>query len=184
MVKRGERPDDASLPSGVAGRVHRVAGMAAGLVRILRRLSGLAAISAAWLWIALFFLVGSIPHFLLAAPAALVGAAMLLPALVVGVAVLGLGSLTRLPARVSASGEGPGEKARSGQRPKGLLRRLWAIRRELIGYKVTLARYAAAVRLFTLPALVVVSIAVVLCILQILLAVVSVPVVILALLVF
>ncbi|MGY6630898.1 MAG: hypothetical protein ACXIUL_07820 [Wenzhouxiangella sp.] len=61
------------------------------------------------------------------------------------------------------------------------LRRLWAIRREMLGCKLVLLRYAGAVRLSTLPVLLLISLAVLACVFQLLLALLSLPLVLVSL---
>ncbi len=166
------------LQSNLTERARRISALAEVLVRRTRVLGWLALGSAAWLWLVLFVILGSIPHFLLALPAAGIGLILLLPGLVVLLTTLGLNSLTRLPQRLGVAPAAAGETAnRRRRRPMGLLRKLWTIRREILSYKLVLVRYAAAVRLFSLPVLLLISLAVLACLFQILLAILSLPLV-------
>ncbi|TVS14222.1 MAG: hypothetical protein EA419_00060 [Wenzhouxiangella sp.] len=173
----------ANVSAGLKTRAARIGALAGVLVRRMRLLGWLALAAAAWLWLVLFVILGSIPHFLLAVPAAAVGVILLLPGLVLLAATLGLQTLTRLPERLGAApatqATGAVPKKRRG--PIGLLRKLWAIRREMLGYKLVLVRYAGAVRLFTLPVLLVISLAVLACVFQLLLVVLSLPLVLVSL---
>jgi len=167
-----------SLQSNLTERARRISALAELLVRRTRVLGWLALGSAAWLWLVLFVILGSIPHFLLAVPAAAIGLILLLPGALVLLTTLGLTSLTRLPQRL---GLAPAARPKTAPRrrlgPIGLLRKLWALRREILGYKLVLVRYAGAVRLFTLPVLLLISLAVLACLFQLLLALLSLPVV-------
>ena len=166
------------LQSNLTERARRISALAAVLVRRTRVLGWLALGTAVWLWLVLFVILGSIPHFLLALPAAGIGLILLLPGLVVLLTTLGLKSLTRLPQRIGAElSPGPDVTPRRRRGPIGLLRKLWAIRREMLGYKLLLLRYAGAVRLFTLPVLLLISLAVLACLFQLLLALLSLPLV-------
>ncbi len=170
------------MQAGLADRARRISALAETLLRRTRVLGWLALACALWLWLVLFVILGSIPHFLLAVPAAAVGLVLLLPGLVVLLTTLGLKSLTRLPQRLGAKiAPRPEAVERRRRGPLGLLRKLWAIRREVLGYKLVLVRYAGAVRLFTLPVLLVISLAVLACLFQLLLAILSLPLVALAL---
>ena len=166
------------LQSNLTERARRISALAETLVRRTRVLGWLALGSAAWLWLVLFVILGSIPHFLLALPAAVIGLILLLPGLVVLLTTLGLKSLARLPQRIGAElAPKPDTAPRRRCGPIGLLRKLWAIRREMLGYKLVLVRYAGAVRLFTLPALLLISLAVLACLFQLLLVLLSLPLV-------
>ena len=167
-----------SLQSNLTERARRISALAELLVRRTRVLGWLALGSAAWLWLVLFVILGSIPHFLLAVPAAAIGLILLLPGALVLLTTLGLTSLTRLPQRLGlAPAARPKAAPRRRRGPIGLLRKLWALRREILGYKLVLVRYAGAVRLFTLPVLLLISLAVLACLFQLLLALLSLPVV-------
>jgi hypothetical protein len=122
----------------------------------------------------LFVLIGSIPHFLLAIPAGLLGLILLLPSVIVLIATVGLSSLGQLPHRLQSNGP---MKTPSPTRkgPIGALRRLWEIRRQILGYKAALITYAGAIRLFTLPVLLLVSLGMLASLFQIILAVLSLP---------
>ena len=166
------------VQSNLTERVRRISALAEVLVRRTSVLGWLALATAVWLWLVLFVILGSIPHFLLAVPAPLVGLILLLPGLVVLLTTLGLKTLTRLPQRIGAGlSPRPDVTPRRRRGPIGLLRKLWAIRREMLGYKLVLVRYAGAVRLFSLPALLVISLAVLACLFQLLLALLSLPLV-------
>ena len=170
-----------SAPVGLQQRATRIATQAALLVQRARLLGWLGLASALWLWLVLFVILGSIPHFLLAIPAALMGVILLLPGTVVLLTTLGLKSLTRLPQRIGAElSPKPDTAPRRRRGPIGLLRKLWAIRREMLGYKLVLVRYAGAVRLFTLPVLLLISLAVLACLFQLLLVLISLPLVLVA----
>jgi len=167
-----------SIPDGLKQRAERIAAQAGVLVQRARLLGWLGLASAAWLWLVLFVILGSIPHFLLAVPAAAVGLILLLPGTVVLLTTLGLKTLTRLPQRLGAGPlpeKNPPPRRRRG--PFILLRKLWAIRREMLGYKLILLRYAGAVRLFTLPVLLLISLAVLACVFQLVVALLSLPLV-------
>ena len=163
--------------SNLTERARRISALAEVLVRRTRVLGWLALGSAVWLWLVLFVILGSIPHFLLAVPAALVGLILLLPGLVVLLTTLGLKTLTRLPQRLGSELAPETDPTRRRRGPLGLLRKLWAIRREMLGYKLVLVRYAGAVRLFTLPVLLLVSLAILACLFQLLLVLLSLPMV-------
>jgi hypothetical protein len=163
----------------IAEKAAQVGTAAAALVRKVRLLGILALISAIWLWLLLFVFVGSIPHFLLAVPAGLLGLILLLPGAVVLVATLGLSSLGQLPQRLRPTKSTKTERsARKG--PIGLIRRLWEIRREILSYKGALIAYAGAIRLFTLPVLLIVSLGILASLFQISLAALSLPLVLLS----
>ena len=171
----------ASAHSSLADRAQRVAALAGTVLRSVRLLGWLGLVAAGWLWLVLFVILGSIPHFLLAPPAALVGVILLLPGLVLLGTTLGLKTLTRLPQRLGLGApRDPAPSARPRRGPIALLRKLWALRRETLGYKLVLIRYAGAVRLFTLPVLLLISLAVLACLFQLLLALLSLPLVVIA----
>lgn len=167
----------------ISERAVKIGASAAALVRKVRIL-GLSALgSACWLWLVLFVFVGNIPHFLLAIPAAALGLVLLLPGAIVMLTTLGLNSLAQLPKGLG--NPKPSEPGTSGRRawgPLAILRRLWGIRREVLGYKTVLISYAGAIRLFTLPFLLVISIAMLACLFQIALALISLPLLVLAIL--
>lgn len=167
----------------LAQRAARIAMLAQALVRRVRFLGWAGLLSAAWLWLVLFVILGSIPHFLLAVPAAAVGLILLLPGAIVLLTTLGLDSLGRLPQRLGAAGSPslPGTTPAARRGPVALLRKLWSIRREILGHRLALIRYAGAVRLFTLPVLLLISLAILACLFQIVLAFLSLPMVLLAL---
>ena len=163
----------------IAEKAAQVGSAAAALVRKVRLLGILGLGSAAWIWLVLFVFVGSIPHFLLAVPAGLLGLILLLPGAVVLLATLGLSSLGQLPQRLRLNTPTqPGSRVRRG--PLGALRRLWEIRRDIMGYKAALIAYAGAIRLFTLPVLLIVSLGMLASLFQIVLALLSLPVVLLS----
>ena len=168
--------------SGLAARAARIAMLAQALVRRIRFLGWAGLFSAAWLWLVLFVILGSIPHFLLAVPAALIGVILLLPGAVVLLTTLGLDSLSRLPQRLGTevSPTAPSAPAAPRRSPVALLRKLWSIRREILGHRLALIRYAGAVRLFTLPVLLLISLAILACLFQVFMALISLPLVLLA----
>ncbi|MEE4638923.1 MAG: hypothetical protein V2J42_09315 [Wenzhouxiangella sp.] len=169
--------------TSLAARAARIALLAQTLVRRVRFLGWAGLLSAAWLWLVVFVILGSIPHFLLAIPAALMGVILLLPGAVVLLTTLGLDSLGRLPQRLGAGSPAPSNAPAPPRRgPIALLRKLWSIRREILGHRLALIRYAGAVRLFTLPVLLVISLAILACLFQIVVALVSLPMVLLSLL--
>ncbi|MFW5815316.1 MAG: hypothetical protein ACOCVP_00545 [Wenzhouxiangella sp.] len=169
--------------SSLAARASRIAALAQTLVRRIRLLGWIGLVSAAWLWLVLFVILGSIPHFLLVFPAAAVGLILLLPGAVVLLTTLGLDSLGRLPQRLGAGSPPPPSAPAAARRgPVALLRKLWSIRREILGHRLALIRYAGAVRLFTLPVLLLISLAILACLFQVAVALVSLPVVLLSLL--
>ncbi len=168
----------------ISERAAQIGASAAALVRRVRMLGLSALVCACWLWLVVFVFVGNIPHFLLAIPAAVFGLVLLLPGIIVITTTLGLNSLAQLPAKLGASPSRESSES-EGQRRRGpfaLLRRLWGIRREVVGYKTVLISYAGAIRLFTLPFLLVISIGILACLFQIVLAMISLPLVALALL--
>lgn len=167
---------------GLQQRAEQIARQATLIVRRARLLGWLALASALWLWLLVFVILGSIPHFLLSLPAAMVGVILLLPGAVVLLTTLGLDSLTRLPQRLGfgpAVMAGPASVQRRG--PIVLLRKLWALRREILTFRQLLVGYVGAVRLFTLPVLLLISLAMLACLFQLLLAVLSVPLLLVAL---
>ncbi|HMA99185.1 MAG TPA: hypothetical protein VKO38_07015 [Wenzhouxiangella sp.] len=167
----------------ISERAAQIGASAASLVRRVRMLGLSALLSACWLWLVLFVFVGNIPHFLLAIPAAVLGLVLLLPGIIVITTTLGLNSLAQLPAKLGAKpSREPSESEGRRRGPFALLRRLWGIRREVVGYKTVLISYAGAIRLFTLPFLLVISIAILACLFQIALTMISLPLVALALL--
>ncbi len=169
--------------SSLAARAARIATLAQTLVRRIRLLGWIGLVSAAWLWLVLFVILGSIPHFLLAVPAAVIGLILLLPGAVVLLTTLGLESLGRLPQRLGAGSAAPPSAPAAAHRgPVALLRKLWSIRREILGHRLALIRYAGAVRLFTLPVLLLISLAILACLFQVVVALVSLPLVLLSLL--
>ncbi|NDY95093.1 hypothetical protein [Wenzhouxiangella limi] len=166
--------------SSLAARAARIAALAQTLVRRIRLLGWLGLVSAAWLWLVLFVILGSIPHFLLAVPAAVIGLILLLPGAVVLLTTLGLDSLGRLPQRLGAGSSAPPSAPAATRRgPVALLRKLWSIRREILGHRLALIRYAGAVRLFTLPLLLLISLAILACLFQVVVALVSLPLILL-----
>ena len=167
----------------ISERAAQIGASAAALVRRVRMLGLSALVCACWLWLVLFVFVGNIPHFLLAIPAAVLGLVLLLPGIIVITTTLGLNSLAQLPTKLGASPSRESSKSEERRRgPFALLRRLWGIRREVVGYKTVLISYAGAIRLFTLPFLLVISIAILACLFQIALTMISLPLVALALL--
>jgi hypothetical protein len=169
--------------TGLATRAARIATLAQALVRRVRLLGWTGLMSAAWLWLVLFVILGSIPHFLVAIPAAVVGLVLLLPGAIVLLTTLGLDSLGRLPQRLGEGGTAASSTPSAPRRgPIALLRKLWSIRREILGHRLALIRYAGAVRLFTLPILLLISLAILACLFQIVLALFSLPVVLIGLL--
>lgn len=171
--------------SSLAARAARIATLAQTLVRRIRLLGWIGLVSAAWLWLVMFVILGSIPHFLLAVPAAVIGLILLLPGAVVLLTTLGLESLGRLPQRLGAGSSSPPSApapAAAHRGPVALLRKLWSIRREILGHRLALIRYAGAVRLFTLPVLLLISLAILACLFQVVVALVSLPLVLLSLL--
>lgn len=169
--------------SSLAARAARIATLAQTLVRRIRLLGWIGLVSAAWLWLVMFVILGSIPHFLLAVPAAVIGLILLLPGAVVLLTTLGLESLGRLPQRLGAGSSSPPSAPAAAHRgPVALLRKLWSIRREILGHRLALIRYAGAVRLFTLPVLLLISLAILACLFQVVVALVSLPLVLLSLL--
>ena len=158
----------------IAERAAQVGAAASALVRKVRLLGLLGLVSAIWLWLLLFVFIGSIPHFLLAIPAGLLGLILLLPGAIVLVTTIGLSSLGQLPGRLQ-SNQPIKEKSPTRKGPIGALRRLWDIRREILGYKTALITYAGAIRLFTLPVLLLVSLGMLASLFQIILAALSVP---------
>lgn len=166
--------NDPSKHEGLQHRAKRIAFQAERVVQRARLLGWLGLLSALWLWLLIFVILGSIPNFLLAAPAALIGLVLALPGAVMLLTTLGLKSLTRLPQRLGGQFSPPTDDWASRRRsPLLLLRQLWALQREMLGYKLTLVRYAGAVRLFTLPALLLICLAVLACLFQLLLALFS-----------
>ncbi|MFP4207309.1 MAG: hypothetical protein ACLFSC_01545 [Wenzhouxiangella sp.] len=171
------------MDRSLAARAARIAMLARALVRRIRFLGWAGLLSAAWLWLVLFVILGSIPHFLLAIPAALMGAILLLPGAVVLLTTLGLDSLGQLPQRLGAGRSSPPSAPAAQRRgPIALLRKLWSIRRELLGHRLALIRYAGAVRLFTLPVLLLISLAILACLFQMVAALISLPLVLVSLL--
>jgi len=167
----------------ISERAAQIGASAAALVRRVRMLGLSALVCACWLWLVLFVFVGNIPHFLLAIPAAVLGLVLLLPGIIVITTMLGLNSLAQLPTKLGASPSRESSESEERRRgPFALLRRLWGIRREVVGYKTVLISYAGAIRLFTLPFLLVISIAILACLFQIALTMISLPLVALALL--
>ena len=175
-------PSSTSSSAGLQQRAARIAAQAQMLVQRARLLGWLGVASALWLWLVLFVILGSIPHFLLAVPAALIGVILLLPGAVVLLTTLGLDSLSRLPQRLGTevSPTAPSAPAAPRRSPVALLRKLWSIRREILGHRLALIRYAGAVRLFTLPVLLLISLAILACLFQVFMALISLPLVLLA----
>jgi len=168
--------DRANTDDGLSARAARIATLARTAVKRVRLLGWLGLASAAWLWLVLFVFVGAIPNFLLAVPAALISVTLLLPGAVVLLTTVGLNSLGQLPRRLGANAPvASTTPCRKERRSFSLLRKLWAIRGEILDHKLTLIRYAGAVRLFTLPVLLAISLAVLACVFQIALAAFSLP---------
>jgi|GEM_PF-2684833 len=188
---------DSSPTQALQERAHAIAQTAQSIIGKVRRLSLYAALSAAWLWGIVFVLTGVLEYTLVALTALLIGVVMLLPAGMLYALTLGLNEVMRLPERVAAMAEtgqarvketislSTGEtEAQRWWRIGKVTAALWKMRRLVVEYKGMLVRYAAAVRLFTLPGLVLLLGALVLSVLQIIGAVLSVPVVLLLLLFF
>lgn len=187
--------DSSSPTDALQERAHAVARVAQSIIGKVRGLALYAALSAVWLWIALFVLLGSLEHTIVALTAVLVGGAFLLPPAVLYLLTLGLDGLMHLPSRVAEMASAGQAQARETLRPAPeetapqrwwrigkVIAGLWKMRELVIDYKVVLVRYAAAVRLLTLPGLMLVLGALLLSGVLIIGAVLSVPVVALLLL--
>jgi len=183
--------------SALQERAQAIARTAQSIIGKVRQLSLYAALSAVWLWGVVFVLTGVLEYTLVALTAILIGLVMLLPAGLLYALTLGLNEVMHLPERVAAmveSGQAQvketislsaGEtEAQRWWRIGKVTAALWKMRRLVVEYKGMLVRYAAAVRLFTLPGLLLLLAALLLSVLQIIAAVLSVPVVALLVLLF
>ncbi len=183
--------------SQLVERAEAIARSAHAIIGKVRRMALYAALSAVWLWLVLFGLTGVLEYTLVAFTSVLIGGAMLLPSAVLYLLTLGLNEVMRLPERVATmavSGQqqvketvqlAAGEtEVQRWWRVGKVVRKLWKMRGLILDYKAVLVRYAAAIRLFTLPGLVVLLLALGLSLLQILAALVSIPLVALVLLLF
>lgn len=190
-------PDSSSPTDALHERAHAIARTAQSIVGKVRQLSLYAALSAVWLWGVVFVLTGVLEYTLVALTAVLIGLAMLLPAGLLYALTLGLNEVMRLPERLAAmaqSGQARVKEtvhlaadeteAQRWWRIGKVTAALWKMRGLVIEYKGMLVRYAAAVRLFTLPGVLLLLAALLLSVLQIIGAVLSVPVVVLVLLLF
>ncbi len=183
--------------SALQERAQAIARTAQSIIGKVRQLSLYAALSAVWLWGVAFVLTGVLEYTLVALTAILIGLVMLLPAGLLYALTLGLNEVMHLPERVAAMAEGgqarvketislsAGEtEAQRWWRIGKVMAALWKMRGLVLDYKALLVRYAAAVRLFTLPGLLLLLVALLLSVLQIIGAVLSVPVVALIVLFF
>lgn len=179
--------EDAPEPSLVAS----IAETARSLIDKVRLVAIVAAGAGAWLWVVFYYPFGVFEEVGRGLAAVLVGGLLLLPSGVLFVFYGGLRELSRLPQRVSGIASSGREDVRGAaehvkavrrarSKPWRLVQAIWAMRGLVVRRKAALVKYVAAARLFTAPVLFLVILALVMSLVLVVVAVVSLPLVLVA----